>query len=114
VFSEREVLPAAGQGAIAVECRAGDTSTMTLLQALDDTPTRAATDAERAFLRTMGAGCRLPIAAYAILDGQTLRLEAMIADDAGNMHRGAASGSVEDAEQIGAGLAERIRTEAGV
>src|SRR5688500_205881 len=98
VFSEREVLPAAGQGAIAVECRAADVETLELLAAIDDSPTRAATDAERAFLRAMGAGCRLPIAAYATVDEGTLRLEAMIADDAGKMYRGAASGSVESAE----------------
>jgi hydroxymethylbilane synthase len=114
VFSEREVLPAAGQGAIAVECRSDDSKTLSLLAAVDDAATRAATDAERAFLRAMGAGCRLPIAAYATLDGQTLHLEAMIADDGGKIHRGAASGSADDAEQIGAGLAKRMRGEAGV
>jgi len=114
VFSEREVLPAAGQGAIAIECRAADTETLGLLAAIDDAATRAATDAERAFLRSMGAGCRLPIAAYATVDEGTLRVEAMIADDAGKMYRGAASGSVESAEYLGSSLAERLRIEAHV
>jgi len=114
VFSEREVLPAAGQGAIAVECRSDDHQTLALLAAIDDAPTRTATDAERAFLRAMGAGCRLPIAAYATIEDQMLHLEAMIADDNGLIHRGAASGDAGDAEQIGAGLAERLRQEARV
>jgi hydroxymethylbilane synthase len=112
VFSEREVLPAAGQGAIAVECRSDDHATLSLLSAIDHGPTRAATDAERAFLSAMGAGCRLPIAAYATLEGDEgdlLHLEAMIADDEGRMHRGAASGNVREALQIGAGLAGRLR-----
>ena len=114
VFSEREVLPAAGQGAIAIECRAADAETLGLLAAMDDAATRSATDAERAFLRAMGAGCRLPIAAYATTDEGTLRLEAMIADDAGKMYRGAASGSVESAEHLGSSLAARLRIEARV
>jgi len=114
VFSEREVLPAAGQGAIAVECRTDDVETMGLLAVIDDPSTRIATDAERAFLRAMGAGCRLPIAAYATVDEGRLRLEAMIADDAGKMFRGAASGSVESAENLGSSLAHRLRIEARV
>jgi hydroxymethylbilane synthase len=114
VFSEREVLPAAGQGAIAIECRADDTHTLALLAAIDDTATRATTDAERAFLRAMGAGCRLPIAAYATVDDHTLRLEAMIADDAGKMYHGAASGPAANAEHIGQSLAQRLRMETRV
>jgi hydroxymethylbilane synthase len=114
VFSEHEVLPAAGQGAIAVECRSDNAETLALLTAIDHGPTRTATDAERAFLRAMGAGCRLPIAAYATLKGSTLHLDAMIADDDGKIYRGEATGDAGTAEHIGAGLAHTLRLEARV
>jgi hydroxymethylbilane synthase len=59
------MLPAPGQGALAVQCRAGDEPALALLEAIDDPSTRAATTAERAFLRELGAGCTAPVAAYA-------------------------------------------------
>ena len=59
------MLPAPGQGALAVQCRAGDDETLKLLGAIDDAATRAATTAERAFLRALGAGCTAPVAAFA-------------------------------------------------
>jgi hydroxymethylbilane synthase len=74
VIDAQIMLPAPGQGAVAVQCRAEDTDTLARLAALDDFPTRAAVTAERAFLQTLEAGCRLPVSAYAVLDGDTLRL----------------------------------------
>jgi hydroxymethylbilane synthase len=59
------MLPAPGQGALAFQCRAGDDAVLELLAAIDHAPTRAATGAERAFLRALGAGCTAPVAAYA-------------------------------------------------
>ena len=59
------MLPAPGQGALAVQCRADDERALELLAAIDDAATRAATTAERAFLRELGAGCTAPVAAYA-------------------------------------------------
>ncbi len=59
------MLPAPGQGALAVQCRAGDEPVLALLEAIDDLSTRAATTAERTFLRKLGAGCTAPVAAYA-------------------------------------------------
>jgi len=61
------MLPAPGQGALAVQCRAGDDATLELLSAVDDAATRAATTAERTFLRALGAGCTAPVAAFAEL-----------------------------------------------
>ncbi len=58
------MLPAPGQGALAVQCRADDTVTLELLAALDDLPTRKAVTAERAFLSGLGGGCSVPVAAY--------------------------------------------------
>lgn len=59
------MLPAPGQAALAVQCRADDTRLLELLQPLDDAPTRAAVTAERAFLQALGGGCSAPVAAYA-------------------------------------------------
>lgn len=59
------MLPAPGQGALAVQCRADDTTTLNLLTALEDDSTRKAVTAERAFLNGLGGGCSVPVAAYA-------------------------------------------------
>jgi hydroxymethylbilane synthase len=60
------MLPAPGQGALGVQCRAGDDATQELLWPLDDAPTRAAVTAERAFLGGLGGGCAIPVAAHAV------------------------------------------------
>jgi hydroxymethylbilane synthase len=60
------MLPAPGQGALAVQCRAGDQAVLERLQPLDHAPTRAAVAAERAFLSGLGGGCAAPVAAYAL------------------------------------------------
>jgi hydroxymethylbilane synthase len=59
------MLPAPGQGALAVQCRADERVTLELLSALEDNPTRQAVTAERQFLLGMGGGCTAPVAAYA-------------------------------------------------
>jgi hydroxymethylbilane synthase len=61
------VLPAPGQGALAVHCRAGDERMLELLMAVDDPVARATTTAERTFLRELGGGCAAPVAAHATL-----------------------------------------------
>jgi hydroxymethylbilane synthase len=60
------MLPAPGQGALAVQCRAGDERLLELLAAIDDPAARATTTAERAFLNALGAGCAAPVAAHAV------------------------------------------------
>jgi hydroxymethylbilane synthase len=59
------MLPAPGQGALAVQCRADDHATLDVLAALEDESTRKAVTAERAFLNGLGGGCAVPVAAYA-------------------------------------------------
>ena len=59
------MLPAPGQGALAIQCRAEDETTLGLLSALDDESTRKTVSAERAFLNGLGGGCAAPVAAYA-------------------------------------------------
>lgn len=62
IFTEDEMLPAPGQGAIAVQCRAGDEQTLEILQSIDHQLTRAEVTTERAFLNALGAGCNTPVA----------------------------------------------------
>lgn len=64
------MLPAPGQGALAVQCRTDDQTTLNLLSALDDEFTRKAVTAERAFLSGLGGGCAVPVAAYAVTSHQ--------------------------------------------
>jgi len=76
-----EMVPAVGQGALAVEVRAGDTRLRRLLRAIDDAPTRRAVTAERALLAALGGGCQVPMGAHATLTdgGAMLRLLAVVA-----------------------------------
>ncbi len=73
------VLPAPGQGALAVQGRAADPETTAYLQVLDHDPTRAAVTAERAFLAGLGGGCSLPVGAWTTVSGSRLHLQAVVA-----------------------------------
>ena len=75
------MLPAPGQGALAVQCRVDDEETLSLLSALEDAPTRAAVTAERQFLLGLGGGCAVPVAAYAADSSQSsaIRLTGLVA-----------------------------------
>jgi hydroxymethylbilane synthase len=91
------LLPAPGQGALAVQARAGDGATLELLAAIDDADARAATAAERAFLRALGAGCTAPVAAHAQLADDRLHLEGLVASpDGKDVVRVSAQGASED------------------
>jgi hydroxymethylbilane synthase len=74
-----EMLPAVGQGAIAITCRTEDSATRTLLARLDLADAHTAILAERAFLRVLDGSCRTPIAALATLSGDTLSLRGLVA-----------------------------------
>jgi hydroxymethylbilane synthase len=77
------MVPMVGQGALAVECRADDTATIDRLGAIDDVDAHAAVTAERSFLRELGGGCTTPCAAYAVVDGSSLVLDALLAREDG-------------------------------
>lgn len=105
-----QVLPAPAQGALAVECRADDEATRTVLAALDDPVTRACVLAERTTLAALEAGCSAPVAAYAEVaegeDGPELYLRASVtALDGGDGVRGSVTGPADDAERLGRELA---------
>ena len=114
VFSVDELLPAVGQGALAAECRTNDADVLALLRRVDHRETHLAVAAERAFLARLGAGCRLPVGAYAEVAGNRLRLRAMLADEAGRVQREEAEGPVSEGERLGSELAERLLSQAAL
>jgi hydroxymethylbilane synthase len=104
-----EMLPAVGQGALAIETRAGDDDTIAAVNKLDHKFTRLACTAERAFLRNLGGGCQLPIAAYAVVREKRIRLDGLVADPQGlQIVRDRIAGDLNDAEQLGTQLGERM------
>lgn len=110
VFTPEELLPAAGQGILAVEGRTGEWEEQTRL--LDDAAARVCALAERAFVRTLDGGCFSPIAAYAETEGGLLHLRGLYVTAAGHTVRGALAGTCENAEMLGRTLALQLKCEA--
>jgi hydroxymethylbilane synthase len=109
-FAVEQMLPAPGQGALAVECRADDANTRARLALLDDADSAAAVRAERAFLRILEGGCRVPIGAFGELHGGEMRLSGVVASlDGERLLRADVRGSKDDPEALGAELAAVIR-----
>lgn len=112
LLDTNEMLPAVGQGALAIESRPDDIQS--LLAVLDDTPTRLAVTAERAFLHTVGGSCRTPLAAYAELKGGTLWMRALIASlDGSTILRGERHGPAAQANEFGISLGEELLARGG-
>jgi hydroxymethylbilane synthase len=108
VFEPDEMLPAAGQGALAVECPASREDLVALLGCVDDPASRAATTAERSLLGALQAGCAAPVGAYAA-GTEVLRLRGLVvAADGGMALRGSASGPPGLAEAIGQQVASEL------
>ena len=100
-------VPAIGQGALALESRGDEVAP--LLRALEHPPARVAIDAERALLHGVGASCVTPLAGYATVDGDALRLRAVLAQpDGGRVVRVESDGSAARAAEIGAEVARRL------
>ncbi|MCI0381153.1 MAG: hydroxymethylbilane synthase [Gemmataceae bacterium] len=103
------MLPAVGQGALALECRVEDAATNDLLLRIDDPITHAAVLAERAFLRHLGGGCQVPIGAAATITDNRLTLRgAVLSPDGSRRVASENIGSEKDAETIGKNLAEKL------
>ena len=83
VLDPAEMLPAPGQGALAVQMRKDDDRLTTLLASLEHAPTRLATTAERALLGFLEGGCQVPVGAFAQFEGSTLQLRAIVASPDG-------------------------------
>jgi hydroxymethylbilane synthase len=106
VFTLDEVLPAPAQGALAVQCRAGDGAIASLLGGLDDEWTRRAVDAERTLLHALGGGCSVPVGAIARRQGDDLVLQAGVFEMTGRAIRARLTGT--DAEAIGRAAARQL------
>ena len=110
-----EFLPAPGQGAICIETRIGDTTTLAMIAPLDDRDTRIALTCERAFLAALDGSCRTPIAGYALVNDGQIKFSGMIlTPDGQTTHETTRSGDVADAEQLGREAGEQLKQEAGV
>lgn len=104
-----DMLPAPGQGALAVQCRAEDEETLGLLNALEDRSTRRAVEAERGFLSGLGGGCALPVAAFAIQARGDELIEMIGLAAAPDGHRLLrVSGSGTDPQELGSRLAREV------
>ena len=100
---------AVGQGALAVEVRSDDDEVVELVAAINDPVTRLAISAERALLRRLGGGCRVPVGVRSCVDGDTLRLAGLVAGTAGEPFITAeTAGTRDDAETVGIDLAELL------
>jgi hydroxymethylbilane synthase len=100
------MLPAPGQGALAVQCRSTDRTTLDLVAALDDEATRNAVTAERAFLSGLGGGCAVPVAAYAECQVSGIRLTGLVISEDGKKAI-KVTGESPDALALGNKLAQK-------
>lgn len=108
-FEPGQICPAAGQGALAIEIRQGDTRAAAAVQPLDHAATRSAICAERAMLRRLGGGCQTPIAAYAVVSNSSIEICGAVASaDGAQVVRASIEGSASDPESAGALLAEEL------
>jgi hydroxymethylbilane synthase len=111
-ISPEVMCPAVGQGALAIESRAGDRETLAHLEFLNHADTRAAVECERALLGSMGGGCQVPIGAFAEKCGGGLLLRAMVGrPDGSEVLREQAQGN--DPEQLGRSTAKKLLQRGG-
>jgi hydroxymethylbilane synthase len=105
------MLPAVGQGALAIECRADDARTRELLSKMDHAETRASVLAERALLAHLRGGCLAPVGAWGRMEKRTLVLDAVVLDSAGKVRLAAGGESVKLVTASGEALGRRVAVE---
>lgn len=111
VLAPELLLPAVGQGAIAIECRRNDDEVNRLIAPLHHAPTALRVAAERALNARLEGGCQVPIAAYAELEGNDLHLRALVGEpDGSRVIRGDIQGEAERAAALGESLADELLT----
>jgi hydroxymethylbilane synthase len=114
IISAEIMCPAAGQGALGIEIREGDSVMRELLAFLNDAAAGAATACERALLNRLGGGCQVPIGAFAETRSGMLHLEAVVADpDGSKILRESRDGSLNDPEQLGGAVGETLLRRGG-
>ncbi len=107
-----EIIPAAGQGALAIETRAGDDEIFSYVQSLNDDETCAAIEVEREFLKEVGGSCQIPVGVFATVDGEQVTVRAIISSvDGGRVVRGQESGI--RGRELGKKLAARLLNSGG-
>jgi hydroxymethylbilane synthase len=107
-FTPEEILPAAGQGIIAVQGRAGEE--VAALSAVRSADARFCAQAERAFVRTLNGGCTSPVAAYAQCKDGVLTLTGLyVSSDESVVRRGTVTGTPEEGEALGQALAQKLK-----
>jgi hydroxymethylbilane synthase len=110
VLEPEESLPAAGQGALAIECREGRPELVAALAPLHDTATASCVRAERAVSRALGGSCTVPLAAHAAIAGGVLELRGLVASpDGQRVARAEVRGEAAEPERTGEALAAALR-----
>lgn len=112
-FSFQDMIPAIGQAAIAIECRSGDARVLKLLEAVDDGVTHDAVDLEREFMKRIGGGCKVPMAAHVYQYGEYgMRMLAVLGDPkTGAMARVEQTLDVDEEDELLEELAVRMEEE---
>lgn len=108
-FSVQDIIPAACQGNLAIQGRAGDD--FSFLEGFQDQTDYAIAQGERAFVRKLDGGCSAPTAAYGIIEDNQLRLKGLYVNNKGTVFIKEEVGSIEDSEALGIKLAERMLKE---
>jgi hydroxymethylbilane synthase len=109
ILDPQWLLPAVGQGALGLECRADDPATRAALSLLDHAPTHQCVLAERSLLRGLGGGCQVPVAAATKIEGDTLTLRGVVLDPNGRQRiEGTVTGSPATAEALGLRLSVQL------
>jgi hydroxymethylbilane synthase len=110
VISPEVSLHAVGQGALGIECRAGDNDILEVIKSLEHTQTAQRCYAERSFLRSLEGGCQVPIGVNTSIEGDQLTLIGMVASlDGQRLIKDSITGNANDAEKLGIDLAETLR-----
>lgn len=108
-FTPDQMLPAAAQGVIGIECLSSATELRSVLAQLNHAPTVQTTAAERAIARTLQASCQSPVATHAVIEGLTMTVTALVAmPDGSESIRDVVQGPADNAEQLGIDLANRL------
>ena len=109
-----QIIPAAGQGALAVEIRADDEKTFDAIKFLNDFETCAATKIERDFLQVIGGGCQIPVGIYAAVDGEKISARAVIASiDGKNFVKDFATDTMKNLDDLGKNFAQKLLSSGG-
>jgi hydroxymethylbilane synthase len=112
VIPVEQLLPAVGQGAMAIECRADDTVIPGVINSINHAESNIAVSCERAYLAGLGGGCKTPIAGYArVIDGMLELRGRVLSEDGALCFEGSISGNPSEASELGANLANRLLNE---